>query len=133
MSHVVLITGAATGMGALASVSLAGRGHIVYASMREPDGHDQTRAADLRDRAARLAGQLHPIELDVLDDGSTDRAVHRVIEEAGKIDVLVNNAGHMAFGVTEAFTSEQVARRMGITELLGCEGRAIDPRDVVVT
>jgi NAD(P)-dependent dehydrogenase (short-subunit alcohol dehydrogenase family) len=108
MSRVVLVTGAATGMGALASVSLAERGHIVYASMRDPHGRNTARAADLRDRAARLPGQLHPVALDILDDGSTDRAVARVIEEAGRIDLLVNNAGHMAFGITEAFTPEQV-------------------------
>jgi NAD(P)-dependent dehydrogenase (short-subunit alcohol dehydrogenase family) len=108
MSHVVLITGAATGMGALASVALAERGHIVYARMRDPDGRNQARTADLRDRATRLPGQLHPVDLDILDDGSTDRAVARVMEEAGRIDVLINNAGHMALGVTEAFTPEQL-------------------------
>jgi NAD(P)-dependent dehydrogenase (short-subunit alcohol dehydrogenase family) len=101
----VLITGAATGMGALASRSLAARGHTVYASMRDPDGANAKRAAALRDG---VDGEIRPLELDVLDDASVDAAVGRVIERSGRLDVLVNNAGHMYYGITEAFTPDEL-------------------------
>ena len=47
------------------------------------------------------------VELDVNDDVSVEAGVKNVLVEAGKIDVLVNNAGIMSAGVTEAFTAEQ--------------------------
>jgi NAD(P)-dependent dehydrogenase (short-subunit alcohol dehydrogenase family) len=56
--------------------------------------------------------------LDVTDDKSVDRAVSTVIDEAGRIDVLVNNAGYGVMGVTEAVTLEQ-ARRIMDTNFFG--------------
>ena len=47
------------------------------------------------------------MELDVSDDTSVEAGVKTVLAEAGKIDVLVNNAGIASAGVTEAFTTEQ--------------------------
>ena len=47
------------------------------------------------------------VELDVSDDASVEAGVKKVLAEAGKIDVLVNNAGIGSAGVTEAFTAEQ--------------------------
>ena len=50
---------------------------------------------------------IKTVELDVSDDASVEAGVKNVLVEAGKIDVLVNNAGIMLAGVTEAFTAEQ--------------------------
>jgi NAD(P)-dependent dehydrogenase (short-subunit alcohol dehydrogenase family) len=50
---------------------------------------------------------IKTVELDVTDDASVEAGVKNVLAEAGKIDVLVNNAGIMSAGVTEAFTAEQ--------------------------
>jgi NAD(P)-dependent dehydrogenase (short-subunit alcohol dehydrogenase family) len=47
--------------------------------------------------------------MDVSDQDSVDRAVASVLQEAGRIDVVIHNAGHMVLGPTEAFTPEQVA------------------------
>lgn len=41
-------------------------------------------------------------------DASVDQAVRSVLEQAGKIDVLINNAGVASAGVSESFTAEQV-------------------------
>jgi NAD(P)-dependent dehydrogenase (short-subunit alcohol dehydrogenase family) len=47
--------------------------------------------------------------MDVSDQASVDGAAAAVLAEAGRIDVVVHNAGHMVLGPTEAFTPEQVA------------------------
>jgi NAD(P)-dependent dehydrogenase (short-subunit alcohol dehydrogenase family) len=61
----VFITGSATGVGVLASVSLAA-GHTVYASIGDPEGRNAKRAQTLKDRATDLPGSLSVVELDVL-------------------------------------------------------------------
>src|SRR5258708_10583865 len=47
------------------------------------------------------------VELEVREEGSGEAGVKKVLAEAGKIDVLINNAGIGSAGVTEAFTAEQ--------------------------
>ncbi|MEU1622970.1 SDR family NAD(P)-dependent oxidoreductase [Streptomyces sp. NPDC005722] len=109
VSSVVLVTGASSGFGALAAHALAAAGHTVYASMRDISGRNEERAAEVRDRAAREGIDLRVVELDVLSQDSADRAVATVLREAGRLDVLVHNAGHMVLGPTEAFTPEEMA------------------------
>jgi NAD(P)-dependent dehydrogenase (short-subunit alcohol dehydrogenase family) len=108
MSNVILITGAGTGIARLAARSLADAGHTVYATMRDPDGRNAARAADLRNYAAERDVDLRVVELDVLSQDSADAAVATVIDQSGGLDVVVHNAAHLYFGVTEAFTPEQV-------------------------
>lgn len=104
----VLITGAATGIGALASISLTAAGHTVYASMRDPSGRNATATQHLRDAAAGSPGTLRVIELDVLSEASAVAAVAQVVDEVDGLDVVVHNAAHLLFGVTEAFSAEEV-------------------------
>lgn len=114
----VLITGAATGMGALASVSLAAAGHTVYASMRDPEGRNAGRADALRAATEKAtgasAGGLRVTELDVLSEDSAVAAVETIVEEAGRLDVVVHNAAHLLMGVTEAFSPEEVMRAFDV-------------------
>ena len=60
---------------------------------------------------------LRAIELDVQSQASVDAAVADIIEDSGRIDVLIHNAGHMAFGPAEAFTPEQYAQLYDINVL----------------
>ncbi len=101
MPKTILITGASTGFGRDTAETLARAGHKVFASMRDP-------AAKNRAHADALRGQnIDVVELDVTDSQSVDRAVAAVIAKAGRIDVLINNAGVAAAGVSEAITPEQ--------------------------
>src|SRR5262245_1171171 len=97
-NKVILITGTNSGFGWLASKSSAAEGHKVYATMRETKGRNA-------DKAKALAqANIEVLDVDVTDGKSVKDAVATVIEKEGRIDVLVNNAGISAIGITEAFT-----------------------------
>src|SRR5260370_14732618 len=101
MSKTILITGASSGFGRDTAETLFRAGHTVYASMRRTQGKNREAAEALR----KLG--IMTVELDVSDDASVEAGVKKVLAEAGKIDVLVNNAGIGSAGVTEAFTTDQ--------------------------
>ena len=107
MKNIVLITGASSGFGRDAAERLARRGHHVFATMRESHG----RNAEHRDAIERLARgenlSLEVLELDVTSESSVQNAVEQALQRAGRLDVVINNAGFSALGVTEAFTPEQ--------------------------
>lgn len=113
----VLITGAATGIGNLTARALAHAGHRVYATMRDPETRNAAHAAELRDLAAAERLDLHVLELDVASQASTDRAVADVIDDAGTLDVVIHNAGHLVTGYVEAFTAEEIAHLIDVNTL----------------
>lgn len=110
MRKVIVITGAATGFGRLAAETLAEAGHIVYATMRDIGGKNAQAAADIRQRAEEKGWELQPLELDVLSESSCKMAAQKVVGVNQRVDVVVNNAGMLVIGVTEAFTPEQLLR-----------------------
>jgi len=101
MTKTILISGASTGFGRDTAETLSRAGHRVFASMRDPEAKNRIHAEALRGQ------NIEVVELDVTDSQSVDRAVAAVIARAGRIDVLINNAGLLAAGVSEAFTPEQ--------------------------
>ena len=109
MSKTSLITGASSGFGEMIAYRLADVGHIVYASMRGLSGRNAAKVEKAQAYSAAHGVDIRAIELDVQDQASADAAVARVLAEQGRIDVLIHNAGHMAFGPAEAFTPEQLA------------------------
>ncbi|MFZ0662702.1 MAG: SDR family oxidoreductase [Acidobacteriaceae bacterium] len=86
---ITVVTGSSTGIGQATAVTLARAGHTVYATMRNPKtGGEELRAIAAREKlAVRLA------VLDVDSDESVHDAFANILSEAGRIDVLVNNAG----------------------------------------
>jgi NADP-dependent 3-hydroxy acid dehydrogenase YdfG len=101
MTKTILITGASSGFGRDTAETLAHAGYQVFAAMRNIAGPNGRHADALRSQ------KIGVVELDVTDDDSVDRAVASVLAEAGRIDVLVNNAGMASAGVSEAFTPDQ--------------------------
>lgn len=93
-----LVTGATGGFGLLAAMQLARSGYRVAAGCRGPG-----KQAELSRQAAvaGLDGRILPVELDVTDEAAVDRAVGFTMEQFGKIDLLVNNAGWAVGGYTE--------------------------------
>ncbi|MEE8150980.1 MAG: SDR family oxidoreductase [Nitrosomonadaceae bacterium] len=103
MSKTILITGTSTGFGRDTAETLARSGHKVFASMRDPINKNRVHADALQ------AKGIEVIELDVTNMQSVERAVATVVAKAGRIDVLINNAGVASAGVSEAFTDEQAS------------------------
>lgn len=113
-SKVILVTGASTGFGRDTAETLAHAGHRVFASMRGIDGKNSAHAEALRSLADAKALDLSVVELDVTDDASVNHAIAHVLESAGRLDVLINNAGIASAGVSEAFTAEQFAALLDV-------------------
>jgi len=109
MSKIIVITGASSGFGALAARLLADAGHTVYAGMRETKGRNAPQVEAAHGYAAEHKVDLRTVELDVQSEPSVESAINDIIAKAGRIDVVIHNAGHMVFGPTEAFTPEQFA------------------------
>lgn len=111
---VILITGASTGIGNLTARSLARAGHTVFASMRDVAGRNASNATGLTDLAAAESLDLRVVELDVESEESARTAVAAVVEQAGRLDVVVHNAGHLVVGYVEAFTPEDLAHLLDV-------------------
>lgn len=114
MSKVIVVTGASSGFGKLTVLELARRGHSVVATMRDVDGRNSKVRDELLDAAAAEGATLQVLEMDVADDASVSSTIAQVIAQHGKIDVLVNNAGLMPIGVTEAYTTSDVERLFAV-------------------
>ena len=108
MKKVIVITGASSGFGEMTAVALARAGHNVYAGFQSLEqGRDKAEEYRLMSQQESL--QLQPLELNISKQESVDTAVAEVLSRDGKVDVLIQNAGHMSFGPAEAFTVEQLA------------------------
>jgi NAD(P)-dependent dehydrogenase (short-subunit alcohol dehydrogenase family) len=96
---VILVTGAASGIGRDAALRLARAGHLVLAGGRRPGA-----LAELAGEAAAAGGRLEPLPLDVADGASVAAARAEVDRRTGGrgLDVLVNNAGYALPGPLEA-------------------------------
>jgi NAD(P)-dependent dehydrogenase (short-subunit alcohol dehydrogenase family) len=94
---IAVVTGSSTGIGQASAITLARAGHTVYATMRNPQtgGEELRLIADKENLPLRLAA------LDVDSDQSVDTAFRAILKEAGRIDVLVNNAGIGNMGAVE--------------------------------
>jgi NAD(P)-dependent dehydrogenase (short-subunit alcohol dehydrogenase family) len=108
--QVVLITGCSTGFGRVAAETLARKGYPVFAAIRDIESRNVEKANELRYLAHSESLPLSVVDLDVTDDDSVGRAVEQVVYEAGRIDVLVNNAGISLRGLIEGVTIEQTRR-----------------------
>ncbi|WP_167042351.1 glucose 1-dehydrogenase [Salinibacterium sp. ZJ454] len=100
--RVVLVTGAARGIGWSIAESFAAEGAVVVIADRDAE------AAELAaDRLQKRGGRAIGVEVDIAEVALIDRMVARAIQEYGRIDVLVNNAAHARFGFALDVTEEE--------------------------
>jgi NAD(P)-dependent dehydrogenase (short-subunit alcohol dehydrogenase family) len=107
MNTVILITGTSTGFGRTAVATLAERGYKVFATMRDIEGRNAATTRELRSLAKAKSWNVEVLEMDVANEASVNQAVQKALHHAGRIDVVINNAGIAALGITEAYTVEQ--------------------------
>ena len=96
MGKVALVTGSSSGIGFETCLALARDGFHTFASMR-----DTKKAPPLQEAAKKENLNIEIIPLDVDKGDSIKSAVSKIISNAGRIDVLVNNAGYGLFGCVE--------------------------------
>ena len=111
---VTLITGTSTGIGQATALRLARQGHHVFASMRNP----ATGSSVLTEAAGQEGLEIDVIQLDVNDADSCEQAVRGVLEQTGRLDVLINNAGIGGGGPIEE-APEEVLRAVFETNFFG--------------
>ena len=107
---VILITGTSTGIGRIAAEKFAELGHRVYASMRGA----QDKNAEAAKALALTSPQISVVDIDVTKEETVAEGVARIVAEAGRIDVLINNAGIMNIGLTEPFSMGQLHQQMDV-------------------
>lgn len=105
----VLISGAGSGMGLMTAQTLIREGYAVYAGVRDPFTRSASRREALESYAREHNGFVHVVDMDIHSEESCVAAVGRVIDDHGHLDVVIHNAAHLFIGMSEAFTSEQLA------------------------
>jgi NAD(P)-dependent dehydrogenase (short-subunit alcohol dehydrogenase family) len=94
MTKTILITGASKGIGLATAIRLTAMGHTVFGTSRNPSSVPQ--------------GEFELLPLEVKSDESVTACVESVMAKAGRIDVLINNAGVSVLGALEESSLDEV-------------------------
>jgi NAD(P)-dependent dehydrogenase (short-subunit alcohol dehydrogenase family) len=100
---VAVVTGSSSGIGFETSLTLARSGFLTYATMR-----NLGKGARIKSVATKEGLPIRVAQLDVTEERSINDAVHSIISDVGKIDVLVNNAGYGLIGAFEDLAMEEM-------------------------
>ena len=103
----VLVTGCSSGIGRAVAQALHRQGHRCFATARRSESVEDLQAEG-----------LEATQLDVSDDVSVQKAVRTIVDRAGRIDMLINNAGHSLFGPLAELPLSEV-QRLFETNLFG--------------
>ncbi|MCB9641411.1 MAG: oxidoreductase [Myxococcales bacterium] len=99
----VLITGASSGMGKDFALRLLKEGYIVYGAARRVE-----RMSDI------VAAGGHALQMDVTSDESVQQGVQKMVQEQGRIDALINNAGYGSYGAIEDIPIDEARRQFEV-------------------
>jgi NAD(P)-dependent dehydrogenase (short-subunit alcohol dehydrogenase family) len=99
----VLVTGASSGIGEATAIALQENGYQVYAGARRTE-----RMKHLEELGIKI------VSLDVTNDDSMEKAVDKIEKEAGKIDILINNAGYGSYGALEDVPMSEARHQMEV-------------------
>jgi len=100
---VILVTGASSGIGKASALQLINEGHTVYGAARRVE-----KMKDIEEAGG------YALKMDVLDESQVESGVKKIIDEQGRIDVLVNNAGYATYGSVEETTIDDARRQFEV-------------------
>lgn len=103
MKKVIVVTGASSGIGKSTALKLIKEGHIVYGVAR--------RVEKMQDIVSQGGNAL---TMDVANHEQVHSQIQKIIEDEGRIDVLVNNAGYAVYGPVEETNYEQAKRQFDV-------------------
>ena len=103
--RVAVVTGSSTGIGYETALILARNGFLTYATMR-----DLGKSENILSVAKEEHLPLKVLQLDVTDDNSIKETIKSIIAEAGRIDVLINNAGYGLVGPFEDLAIDEIKK-----------------------
>ncbi len=104
-----IVTGAAGGQGEMEAKMIAQQGAKVYMADIEEEGLKRVAAAIEAD-----GGEAVAFPMDVADEDAWRALVKKVVDESGRLDVLVNNAGMCQNGTVLTETRESLTRIMDV-------------------
>ena len=102
-NRVVLVTGASSGIGLIASRMLAEKKFTVYAAARRLDKMEPLKAYG-----------IHTLRMDLTDSDSIRVGISEILDQSGGIDILVNNAGYGSYGAVEDVPMEEARRQFDV-------------------
>ena len=108
-NKVVLITGGSRGLGLVLARKFCAEGARVALLARDTD-----ELARAREELVRRGGKVLTISCDLLDPAQIDDAVQRVVDQFGRLDVVINNAGIIQVGPLEHMQREDFQRSMNL-------------------
>ncbi|MEO0900265.1 MAG: oxidoreductase [Bacteroidota bacterium] len=101
--QVILITGASAGIGKASAEQFIKEGHLVYGAARRLENMQ-----DLVDAGG------HAIAMDITKEEEINTTVQQIIDEQGRIDVLINNAGYAIYGSVEDIPLHEARRQFDV-------------------
>ncbi|MBU6141528.1 SDR family NAD(P)-dependent oxidoreductase [Patescibacteria group bacterium] len=102
---VIVITGASQGIGRAAALQLAEQGaRLVLAA----------RSADALTELAKSLPDAIAVPTDMIDPAAIRRLIEKAVEQYGKIDILINNAGKGMYGSLESIQPDQYREIMDL-------------------
>lgn len=102
-----IVTGSSSGIGKEISLILARNGYTTFATMRNLDKSSELRSIVEKEKLSTLQFE----QLDVTNEQSVQTAIRNIQNKAGKIDILINNAGYGLVGAFEDTSIDEIKQQ----------------------
>ena len=104
---VAIVTGASSGIGRATALLFASSGYRVFATVRTLEAEESL-------RAAASDHHIEVVRLDMADEAAVARVAREILARAGRVDVLVNNAGFAQIGSAEDLSPDEIRRQFQV-------------------